>query len=304
VDDSPDSSYIIKADRRGQASELQAQLDSADMSDGLVGDEWEEGDPSDTDTSQDEHASHDDNPDDHPQDVDADSSTQDPSIDPPSADPQTNILPTYVPPFSLLDQPLPAPADVHPNSAVYIIYILFLWLHTMFHVPFRACNAILSIFAHILALNNTLPDPPILTTLPSVITTLGADPNFHILPVCPRCMQVHASTTAYPAPCKDCEEPLFHWPTHAPKPVSTPRLQFPHKTLEAQIREILSVPGMEGTLDDWRKLERQPGKYRDIFDGAVCKELQDSNGRLFFNNEGGSAPDNELRIGVTLGVDW
>jgi hypothetical protein len=66
----------------------------------------------------------------------------------------------------------------------------------------------------------------------------------------------------------------------------------------------LSVPRIEETLDQWRKTPRQTGQYRDIFDGAVCKEIKAHDGRLFFDNQDKRAPNDELRLGVTLGVDW
>jgi hypothetical protein len=210
--------------------------------------------------------------------------------------------PRYVPPFSPLQQSLSTPAAIHPNPAVYILYVLVLWLHTMFHLPFRACNAVLTVFAHMLAINGTLTHPPIMTTLPSILSILGGDPTFCILPVCPRCLQVHPSTTPCPNSCKDCQDPLFY--SKSAKSTYIPRLQFPHKPLEEQLHAILSVPGMEDALEAWRKTARQEGKYNDIFDGAVCKEIKSHDGGLFFDNVDGKAPDNELRIGVTLGVDW
>ncbi|KAI0054356.1 hypothetical protein BV25DRAFT_1951632 [Artomyces pyxidatus] len=70
---------------------------------------------------------------------------------------------------------------------------------------------------------------------------------------------------------------------------------------------LLAVPGVENELDKWRHSSRTPGKYKDIFDGLICQELKGHDGLPFFANEPGSlsaGPNGELRIGLTLGVDW
>lgn len=69
---------------------------------------------------------------------------------------------------------------------------------------------------------------------------------------------------------------------------------------------ILGLPGMEGLLDAWRDTPRQTGTYKDIFDGKVAQEVLGADGLPFFRNASSdkSGPNGELRIGVTLGVDW
>jgi hypothetical protein len=70
---------------------------------------------------------------------------------------------------------------------------------------------------------------------------------------------------------------------------------------------MLSAPGVEAELDEWRKLDRKPGVYQDNFDGDICKNLKAPDGSKFFANgpaEKENGPDGELRIALTLGVDW
>ena len=59
-------------------------------------------------------------------------------------------------------------------------------------------------------------------------------------------------------------------------------------------------------LDGWRRRVRIPGKYFDVFDGEITKNLKATNGTNFFRNDLGdlNGPNGELRIAVTLGVDW
>jgi hypothetical protein len=77
-----------------------------------------------------------------------------------------------------------------------------------------------------------------------------------------------------------------------------------------QLEELLMQPGMEELLDEWRRLpNRHPelGIYQDIFDGRVARTILGPDGQPFFHNEPKDrlcGPDNELRIGLTLGADW
>jgi hypothetical protein len=73
--------------------------------------------------------------------------------------------------------------------------------------------------------------------------------------------------------------------------------------IETQLRGILAIPGMEDELEQWRRLERRPGTYRDMFDGQVPRNIKGPDERPFFENP---VPDNstELRIGLVLGLDW
>lgn len=204
----------------------------------------------------------------------------------------------------------PSAKDVHPNRAVYILYMLVFWMHCQFHLPFRACNAFLAVVGLAFDAAGVPLDPPIYTTLPSVIEHLDGNPSIYVCPVCPSCLQPYPTSTPADAYCQTsgCHHPLFR-----PAPSSSnkkhtsnrrPYLQFPTKSLEEQICDMLSIPGIEDEMDAWRKKERMPGKYTDIFDGDICKELPAHDGSQFFQYGKQELPDGELRIGVSLGVDW
>lgn len=204
---------------------------------------------------------------------------------------------------SISSQTTPAP--------LFILYLLVSWLHTHFHVPFLACNAILVVVVNILRASGTsfpAHSPPY-TTLTTVTINLGVEPSFKVLPVCPKCLEVYPRNRANDTVCDHCATQLFQSiqrHDHRLKSNShlrRPFLQFPCKTIEAQLRDILSIAGVEDLIDAWRKKSRIPGVYEDNFDGRICQELKGPNGHLFFE-----VPQpldcSELRIGLTLGVDW
>lgn len=86
-----------------------------------------------------------------------------------------------------------------------------------------------------------------------------------------------------------------------------PCVKYPYLPLLVQIRSILTIPGVEETLDRWRSKPQTPGQYTDIFDGDMCRlNLKAPNGRLFFSNDLNElqGPDKELHLGINLGIDW
>lgn len=115
--------------------------------------------------------------------------------------------PFYFPPSAA--QPLPTVADIYLNHAVYLIYVVVLWLHTAFHLPFRTCSALLAIFSLALTAGGAPITPAIHTTLPSAINKLGAEPSIQMLLVCPKCLEVYATSTPKDAFCSKCSHPLF-----------------------------------------------------------------------------------------------
>jgi hypothetical protein len=214
------------------------------------------------------------------------------------ADPATSNLPTDA-------------ADVHPESGVYMLYMLVTWLHLQFHVPFRACTAIIGVFSLIIQAFGRTVHPPPITTLPRIMSKLEVEPDFDILPICPNCLEVFPNSMETPATCPCCNTFIY-------KPIPTnskprqpndriPLLRFPYKSIESQLTSLLAVPGLEAKLDNWRKLPRTSGKYQDVFDGNIPKNLKMPDGQRFFKNDAddvAAGPNGELRIGLSLGVDW
>lgn len=236
---------------------------------------------------------------------------------PPPADLVSTPVPEPDPfqytPAASTSNPPPDPANFHPSGIfIYVIYMLVFWLHSQCHLSFRACNAVLACFAIVLRAAGVIVEPDLYLTLPSVMTSLGADPTFQICPVCPTCQQVYPPSIVATATC--CSKPLFDTtPTVAeqrrgrstrekPKPL----LQFPFKSLEDQLTTVLSNIAVEEEIEQSiNKVKASiPGVYNNIFDGKVCKELKCKDGTLFFSPSDEVKASGELRIGVTLGVDW
>lgn len=208
-------------------------------------------------------------------------------------------------------QPPPPQHQVHPDGGVYILYILVTWLHSQFHLPFRACNAILVVFGLILQSFGITTSMPVLATLPSVMERLGVEPTFRVLPVCPQCLEVYPEDPATGPKCTVCGTDLFKTGrTRGGKDRASkapvPDLRFPYKSIAAQLAEIVALPGMEDELDGWRRLPRKSRHYSDFFDGSIARDLKGHDDQPFFANGelDLDGPDGELRIGLTLGADW
>lgn len=194
------------------------------------------------------------------------------------------------------------------HHGLSILYMLVAWLHLQFHLPFRACNVILSVVPLIArAFGATVPAA--LTTLNGVLNAMDLEPNVRVYPVCPRCKEVYPEGDSTPSICVLCSTFMFkesQGPSTA-KSDRVPLLRFPTMSIEEQLTTMLSVPGVEDACDNWRKQHRTPGKYDDNFDGKICQEIPAFDGQPFFRNlpqDVSSGPDGELRIGLTLGVDW
>ncbi|KAK0470420.1 uncharacterized protein EV420DRAFT_1616565 [Desarmillaria tabescens] len=147
-------------------------------------------------------------------------------------------------------------------------------------------------------------------TLPSITNHLGIEPVFQVLPVCPECMEVYLASTTHDQACIRCHSSIFKFTQSrdscsaaAGSEKSRAWLQFPMKSIEAQLHDIIAVQGMEDILEAWRGKPRQPGEYIDNFDGAICQELKGQDGWLFFENPR-LTDDTELQIGLTLSMDW
>jgi len=197
-------------------------------------------------------------------------------------------------------------SEVHPQQGMYLLYMLVTWLHLQFHLPFCACSALIGIVVLILrAFGNTIEPSPI-TTLPRIMSKLQVEPVFDILPVCPSCLEVYPAVSTPPNYTR-CAAPIFKAQSSMPQAKPVPLLCYPSQSIESQLTSLLAVPGIEEALDGWRKIPRSAGKYVDIFDGKIPKNLKAVNGEKFFRNDPqdwDTGPNGEIRIGLTLGMDW
>jgi hypothetical protein len=219
--------------------------------------------------------------------------------------------PFYNPESTMHRAPFSTDARSSLHGGIYLLYTLVAWLHLQFHLPLRACTVIVQVVMLILQLFGNIVEPKPLTTPSAIFSVLGLEPEVEVLPICTNCFEVFASNPLTPTICSKCSTFIFK-PLPLPSstlrpPLRTPKLCFPYKTLESQLRDMLSVPGLEAELDEWRKIERKAGVYQDNFDGNICKNLKAHDGSLFFANgpaEMENGPDGELRIALTLGANW
>lgn len=234
-----------------------------------------------------------------------------------------DLLDTINPQEPSEDNPDPFLMENDPRSGVnfehlstqptyhLVIYMMTTWLHLQWHLPRAACNAVLSILSCLLlALCPTLISPFI--TLPSAMKVLGLDLQIYELPCCPSCREVYppAGSLHTQDECIPCKVPLFlpdqtkHGLLRSKK---VPCIRYPYLPLSEQLQSLLTIPGVEDSLDEWRTCPRSPGHYSDIFDGEICREkLKAPDGTLFFANgpQDCHGPKGELQIGVNLGIDW
>ncbi|RXW14351.1 hypothetical protein EST38_g11510 [Candolleomyces aberdarensis] len=203
--------------------------------------------------------------------------------------------------------PVPSPAEQHTDvnvpPGIHLLYLLVTWLHVQFHLPFRACTALVNVVLLILRSFGVMFSTAPVTTLPRIMNKINVEPTIHLLPICPTCLEVYPNKKSTPSSCVLCTTAIFKAVSPC-RETRSPVLQFPYMSIESQLATIIAVPGVEAEMDRWRSVPRYAGHYTDIFDGAVPRQLRAHDGTLFFCNEDSSGPNGELRIGLTLGVDW
>lgn len=195
-------------------------------------------------------------------------------------------------------------ALVDQHDVLLSIQSVVTWLSTRHSLARVACTTLLWFFGALLlvlgfgSLSRELPK-----TLGTVHRRLGTDPPIVLLPTCSICQTVYPRTRSLTA-CPRCNNDLYR---NLKSSSRIPVRKYPTHALEPQLRALLARPGMAGLLDGWRTLPRSPETMQDIFDGDVARKLKAPDGSLFFRNtpeDRLAGPDGELRIGVTLGLDW
>ncbi|KAJ7814371.1 hypothetical protein B0H13DRAFT_1924870 [Mycena leptocephala] len=168
--------------------------------------------------------------------------------------------PFYITPKAA--QHLPTAREVHPNPAVYIIYVVVLWLHSQFHLPFRACNALLAVLA-------------------LAFKAAGAPIN----PLCVPPFQPSSPTSEL----NPISRSYRYFLTKSLAEQLATLLSV--EGVEAEIEKSIG-----------KAKARVPGVWKNIFDGKVCQELPTADGSWFFFPTEEEVASGELRIGVTMGL--
>jgi hypothetical protein len=200
--------------------------------------------------------------------------------------------------------------DAHPDWFGRIIIILVAILHAKHRVSFCACALILNcITIVLLSLGILHPTQPLPTTLNTVIHRLDLHDRFTIYPVCGRCHRIFPTDIPTDALCPDCDSRLFKpvsdrlfrmvtgRKAQHPPPVCAAPIQVPSSLLA----DFLARGGNEAACESWKSRTVKPGELHDISDGAVWHTIQGPDETPFFS---GTETSQELRIGVTMSLDW
>ena len=211
--------------------------------------------------------------------------------------------------------PRPPAHEAYMNSHglwfIRAVLLLVAFLHAKHHVTFRACAILLfGLRLIFISLGLIAKDDDMPITLNTVIKRLDLQDRFTILPACSACHRIFPPIIARDSQCPDCNIALFNPkpPTlsqiiHGPSKPS-PILSVPFCPLSSLLIDFLAQPGIEDAVEEWRTDEPSPpGEYNRVMDGRVWKEIQDCNGKPFFD-EDSLTEKGELRIGVNISLDW
>lgn len=223
-------------------------------------------------------------------------------------------FPSYAPPVKTSYDPPTSPDTVytssHSNWIVRVILTLVALLHTKHHLSFRACTLLLSVLSLLLlSLGVIQLTEPMPTTLHTVIKRLDLGDRFTIFPICSTCHRIFEPNVNVNILCPDCDTAIFKplsatlferitgRKAHRPPPVAAAPIQV----LSSLLADFLSSPEIETSCSEWKTRKETPGELHDMPDGRIWKNLRGHDGEPFFNKTDQSS---ELRLGVTLSLDW
>ncbi|KAJ6572665.1 hypothetical protein B0H10DRAFT_1964333 [Mycena sp. CBHHK59/15] len=213
---------------------------------------------------------------------------------------------------------------LHPNWCVRGVIYLVAFLHTRYHVTFRACGLILSCLNFVFSAlpGDLLRTARMLLTLKTVFSRLGARDQFTVYPVCYQCHKVFHPGVASDMICPDCELELFRPATRRlfdalddgqPTVFESAdneesfgvnreaHMVAPIQLLSVALAEFFARPGMVAAVKAWKTRTTVEGDLKCMQDGEVWKTLRGHDGELFFF---GPSANEELRLGVTFSLDW
>ncbi|EPQ57917.1 hypothetical protein GLOTRDRAFT_91486 [Gloeophyllum trabeum ATCC 11539] len=187
------------------------------------------------------------------------------------------------------------------------------FLNIKYHVTFRACSLILWTMRTIfIALGHLAQNDKMPTTLTSVIYNFELEDRFQISPACPVCHELFAPSSGPDSTCPHCDvgifqpqnRTLFESLTGRSAPRLLPKVAVPISPLSNLLVDFLAEGENESICEQWLDYEpSEAGEYHSMLDGDVPRTVKDNNGKRFFARTSLSQP-NELRIGVTLSLDW
>ncbi|KAF8483160.1 hypothetical protein JB92DRAFT_1637824 [Gautieria morchelliformis] len=219
-----------------------------------------------------------------------------------------------------LPEPRPTAETCYHNSHpdhwwIRLTLLLVAFLHTSHHVSFCACGLILFTMRSIFVALGMIPlEDSMPTTLQTSLKHLSLEDRFSIYVLCSQC---NCFNGVWPNPdataadlCTLCASGLYTGVTNfevsqffTRKRTTNfkPKLSTPFQSLSSLLSNFLSRAGMEEAVEQWRSNPRQEGVYKEIMDGRIWNTMRGPDGKLFFAH---NLETNELRIGLTLSLDW
>ncbi|KAH8099446.1 hypothetical protein BXZ70DRAFT_1065729, partial [Cristinia sonorae] len=153
-----------------------------------------------------------------------------------------------------------------------LVYGAVSWARQHSHVSRAACVILLLAFSLVISLLSPNAAKPLLSMQSMNLVLPLSGSKLRVLSVCYNCKEVYPDSDDSPTCCTNCHTELY-------KPSKTTRgstrntripwLKYPYMSLSAQLGTMLTIPGFEEMMDEWKTKDRQPEVYQDIFDGAV-----------------------------------
>ena len=203
----------------------------------------------------------------------------------------------------------------HPRLLVRSLLLLVAFLHTSFHLPFAACAILLFAFRMTLEFLKVVdPKKTIPLTLTSLLQQMHVRDDFKSQILCPSCWEIFEPDVFTDAGtlCHACDDTVFRLLTSPAQPLSAehkinrvPYLVLPIQPLSSLLSEFLLQPGIMEELEKWASVNSQHAdsdQLSAIWDGRIWQESKAPDGKPFFARN--QVPDGELRIGVTISLDW
>lgn len=201
------------------------------------------------------------------------------------------------------------------------ILLLIAFLHTRHHVSFRACALILITLNFLFSKipGDLLDGQDIPRSLTTIFSRLELSDKFKVHPICYLCHRIFDFDNIHNL-CPDCQEGLYRPATQHlfqrlfdPEQLGdehdnlafnferTPHLVAPIHVLSVGLREFFGRPGMIPAVNAWKKRPTVPGELNSMQDAQVWQTIKGPDETSFFF---GNNADKEIRLGVTLSLDW
>jgi hypothetical protein len=205
-------------------------------------------------------------------------------------------------------QPIDAYNSSHSLWFVRVVMLLVAVLHTRHHLSFRGCSLILSCLSviflalQVIPVSNRMP-----ISFPTVLHKLDLNDCFITHPICHSCHAIFTPDVDKKMSCcgqrifSDPDETYFERMLGRPLPPPTPITSAPVQLLSGALPDFLNRGSNEKSCEFWKRDKVRPGKRTEIWHGDVWGSIKGCDRRPFFEAQETS---DELRLGVTLSLDW